>query len=363
MNVSIYIALYYNFILLLVFYYSLLYKGNKLNGDRNSLYLLFLFVLLIFSFRPLDYAFGDTRNYAFQYNMYVDDGLFMLTQSKDYGFGLLTYALSFFDNVTVYFAVLCLLYTVPVMHVATKYVPEGKYTLFLLFVCSFSFFGFGVNGLRNGIATSLLIFAFFQPKLIYRVTIILFASTIHKSALLPGAVFLIAERKPNVNWYLKLWGICLFLSIFAHGPVSNYLQSLDMMSDSDSRFTDYMTSQFGQEAIADVEFSRTGFRWDFLLYSVIPIWLGYKYITKYKFNNALYNSLYCCYLGANAFWLFTIYQPFNNRFAYLSWFLYPIIISYPLLVQKNLIPRQHQRLRNMVLINFAFTYLMWLRQN
>ena len=32
----------------------------------------------------------------------------------------------------------------------------------------------------------------------------------------------------------------------------------------------------------------------------------------------------------NAFWIMVIRSAFSNRFAYLSWFIYPIVIAYPL---------------------------------
>ena len=40
------------------------------------------------------------------------------------------------------------------------------------------------------------------------------------------------------------------------------------------------------------------------------------------------------YILVNAFWLLVIRIPYTDRFAYLSWFLIPFILIYPLSLDK-----------------------------
>ena len=55
-----------------------------------------------------------------------------------------------------------------------------------------------------------------------------------------------------------------------------------------------------------------------------------------------------------------IRAAFSNRFAYLSWFLYPIVIAYPLLRLPIWKTNQGKRLNQIMMANIGFTYIMWL---
>ncbi|MDE6170822.1 MAG: hypothetical protein K2F68_06665, partial [Duncaniella sp.] len=62
----------------------------------------------------------------------------------------------------------------------------------------------------------------------------------------------------------------------------------------------------------------------------IPI-VFYWYITFIKgVRDGWYNVIAITYMLSNAFWIIVIRSTFSNRFAYLSWFLMPIMIAYPL---------------------------------
>lgn len=98
--------------------------------------------------------------------------------------------------------------------------------------------------------------------------------------------------------------------------------------EQDKRMSEYLNMSYkGMEQM----FSNIGFRWDFIIYSLIPIIAGVKYIYTYCYEDKLFIRLFNTYIASNAFWLLTIHVPYNNRFAYLSWFLYPIVLIYPLL--------------------------------
>ena len=104
----------------------------------------------------------------------------------------------------------------------------------------------------------------------------------------------------------------------------------------------------------------TRFRWDFLLYSFMPILLGWYAIFKRKVYDKTYLMLLGTYIYANAFWVLAIRAIFSNRIANLSWFLYPIVLAYPLLnlpVFKN----SHSKKTAWILLaHFGFTFLYFL---
>ena len=97
-----------------------------------------------------------------------------------------------------------------------------------------------------------------------------------------------------------------------------------------------MTDETGQEYLTTTDGSgfggAGGFRIDFLLYSAAPIFLGYKIIIKDRLSvSKMYKTIFNMYLCTNAVWCLCMYASYCNRIAYLSWFMYPIVLIYPLL--------------------------------
>ena len=143
--------------------------------------------------------------------------------------------------------------------------------------------------------------------------------------MLPIAAALIAILLGK-KYYLvvTLWVFTIGISLF-------YGESLaPIMTDFfgfDERVEQYVINTHEYDDL----FSRIGFRWDFLLYSVPPILLGFYLTTIRSFHDKTYLLLINVYTISNAFWVLVITAQNSSRFAYLSWFLYPIVIAYPLL--------------------------------
>ena len=107
----------------------------------------------------------------------------------------------------------------------------------------------------------------------------------------------------------------------------------------------------------DEEFSAVGFRWDFVLYSASGVFAGWYFIIKRKYEDPFYRHLFNLYLVVNSFWILVIRANYSNRFAYLSWFMLAIIIMYPML-KLQFFNKQHQVIGKVIIIYFAFTYLL-----
>ena len=106
------------------------------------------------------------------------------------------------------------------------------------------------------------------------------------------------------------------------------------------------------------EFSRTGFRWDFLLYSAAPVVMAWYVCIKRNLQDNWYNVICTTYCLCNAFWVMVIRSAFSNRFAYLSWFLYPIVIAYPLVNMP--LQEAQDRLTGWILLAYGgFSAFMW----
>ncbi|MCC8153029.1 MAG: EpsG family protein [Tannerellaceae bacterium] len=195
-----------------------------------------------------------------------------------------------------------------------------------------------------------------QRQYVVQGLIFLIALTFHKSVILPVIAYVITCFYNNTKSYLGLWIFFLILSGFFHQYFDSLLGNLSFFQ-YDDRLSQYLSSTADD---FDVTFSSTGFRRDFVAYSMIPIVLGYIYIYRYNFTERTYIHLYNVYVACNAFWLLLIRIPYSNRFAYLSWFIYPLVMAYPLL-KKDMVNNQSRKIQIMVLLNYAFTYFMYYR--
>lgn len=238
--------------------------------------------------------------------------------------------------------------------------PNNTWLAMLFFIGSFSTYSYGVNGIRNGAACSVVLVAIAmaaggtKPERYAGLLLSLLAIAIHRSTALPiaalwAAVFVIKHPRQAIYF----WIASIFLSLLVGNRVGDFFASLG--------FDDRMTSYFqGQSDVKDMaQFSRTGFRWDFLLYSAMPVLFTWYLTMKRNFNDRAFNIIAVTYILANAFWILVIRAAFSNRFAYLSWFMYPLVIAYPLL-RFNIWPDQDRKTALILLLFYSFTYLMYL---
>lgn len=318
---------------------------------------LFLFVLIVFvGFRPLSYLFGDTLNYALIYEK-AKNGDFI--NEGDWLFNMLIILFSKFTTVEWFFLTIMIGYVVPMYLACKRLQPKSANLLMLFCLGAFSFYTYGTNGIRNGMACSFFILALTyiiceKPKILTFCVLSFVAISIHKSVALPflAALFASYYNKPKMMFYF--WIVSIGVSLVAGGAVSSFMGAIG--------FDDRIQGYIGQQGILEegAVFSHTGFRWDFLLYSSMPILLGWYVIMKRGIVNRSYYILLATYIYSNAFWVMVIRAPFSNRFAYLSWFLYPIVLAYPLL-HLPVFKIHHSKKTAMILLaHFGFTFIMWL---
>lgn len=354
---SIYSTAYYIVLLVLSIYAFSSYSNHNKFLNIDIATPLAIAIIIFLAFRPLThkYGFGDTQGYAFFFELKQKSPDFDINAS-DIGYELITYLLINCD-VWVLFMVMGIFYVIPQLITSKLLSPTHYGILFLIIVCSFSYWGYGVNGMRNGAALSLVMLGMVRRNIIWTPILFLCGLSFHGSALLPICAYCLnfVYRKPVT--YMKVWCLCVVLSLFVSNILTEVLPLQDMIGDDRVR---YLSKEFDEESSS--RFSSTGYRWDFLLYSAIPIVLGYRKIALGAVSDKIYIYLYNTYCTCNAFWLFTIYVPYNNRFAYLSWFLYPIIVAYPFLQKDTTLSESNVKsIRNVIGLTYLFTFLMWLK--
>ncbi|RZJ34854.1 MAG: EpsG family protein [Flavobacterium sp.] len=349
-----YSFVYYNALLatvLLVYFNTTINDfGSKKNGDFLPLlgWLFAAFVIVHIGLRPIDPAFVDMTMYAHMFNLFADGTNDVTAIEGDRGFNMFLLVTSKIMTVKTFFLVCALLYIVPLIIASFRWFKNLWFYGFLMLVISFSFLGYGVNGIRNGIATSLFILAlsFWDRKVIMAALLVLSIS-FHKSMSLPIFALVATLFHNNVRTYLKGWIAAIPISLI----VGNLFVTLfTTLGFDDARVNIY----FNETAIDDPV---SGFRWDFILYSATGVFAGWYFIVKKNFSDPLYARIVNIYLIANAFWILIIKAGFSNRFAYLSWFLLAVVITYPM-IKVRILKDQHNVLGKIIVVYFMFTYLL-----
>ena len=143
----------------------------------------------------------------------------------------------------------------------------------------------------------------------------------HKSAILPIITMFFTYYVSKPKYMYIAWLGAIVVSLAIGGYIDNLLSSISY----DERLAANL-----QGDDADGVIMEHRFRWDFLLYSSMPILLGWYTIFKRQLYDKTYLLLLGTYIYANSFWVLAIRAIFSNRIAYLSWFIYPIVLAYPL---------------------------------
>lgn len=316
--------------------------------------LLFATLLTLYiGLRPISWIFADMRMYAHTYeNMNIS----FVVGKAEWFFSLLMVACRFLGfSAQQFFVLMAFLYVFSSYRACKHLLPENAMMAFLFIISAFSFWGYGTNGIRNGLAGSIMLLGMaygINNRWFSSLLMLYIAMSIHRSMTLPimmffAAIFII--RRPKNAIYF--WLISIALSLTLGSQITNLFATLG--------FDDRMANYAVMSANWARQFSHTGFRWDFLLYSSAPVALTW-YITENKgIYDRTFNILANTYILSNAFWIMVIRSAFSNRFAYLSWFIYPIILAYAF-IRIPIWEDQDKKAGLALLAHASFTIFMFL---
>lgn len=337
-----------------LFNYTKIENFPKINLYTGT-FLILLTVLLFIGFRdPFGSSmyFGDTKKYA---TTFIDIDNATYGEKKDIGFYTLMLICKSFMGISSFFLVCATIYVIPVFYTFKRWFKEYAFFALLMFVTSMSFWGFGINGIRNGIATSIFIFALgFYNKKVIAISIMLLSITFHSSLILPFVAFLLTLKITDTKLLIKIWAVAVILSFFVGSQIEALLGDylISALGEDEKRIETYFSNELDGQVL------QKSFRVDFVIYSAIAIFLGYLYKIKFKFEDKFYTTILNTYIISNTVWVLLIYLVFTNRTAYLSWFLMPIVLIYPVLKNKNLVQNQSKWIYLMILGSLIFTLLM-----
>lgn len=353
-----------NTVLLLTVLTALIYaqgsdrRGFSLGFNAFMIWAVGLTFILVVGLRPIDGVFVDMTTYALSFSLTAASGSDFYS---DPGFNYLTKLCAEVTSVEMYFLICCALYIVPLIVGLRHLHKEWAFAVFLAFLGALAFFSYAANGIRNGIATSLVVAAFaFYDRKIAMALLMALAVSIHKSVLLPIVAFLAAGFYANPSVYTVIWMACFLLAAAAGQMTTDMLGRLTAAA-GEIRLAGYASD-------AGMGGDKGGFRLDFVAYSILPILISYSLAPLANKRDPFYRRILCTYLLANAFWLLVMYASQSNRFAYLSWFLMPWVIIYPLVPKPAQVGARQQgqtmSQENLALLaaaitaHFMFTYFM-----
>lgn len=305
---------------------------NQVLAERKSVALasimLAVFFTLLIGLRPmgpgLSYMWGDSANYYNGYLMAEGDSFFIDFSVDEYLWqALFRYIASKKLGCTLLFFVCDALYFGCTYLACRKWFPRDTTMAYLVFLGAFSTFSYSYNGVRAGVAGALFLLgvAYYEKKW-FSIILVVFSWGFHHSMQMPIAAYILTLFYKNPKWYFYSWAICVLIAT-AH--ITFFQEIFANMSDESG------AGYLNNTNVSD-DGTEGGFRLDFLLYSAMPVLIGYKIVMKEKINvSKQYAALLHMYLCTNGIWMLCMYANFTNRIAYLSWFMYPFVLIYPFL--------------------------------
>lgn len=322
-------------------------RSLKVNESIIGSASLCFFLVLFIGFRPVSIYFVDMVNYA---NWWGGTWWGFDWEAENLLFdNLYQYMGSIFPDGTVFFVLMAAIYFTGMLVACRKLFPSNTLIVFLVCLAAFSTFSYGTNGIKAGAAASLFLVALaYRDNIVVSIFFLFLSWGFHHSMQMPVAAYVLTLIFKNKKWYFYGWLFCLLMAV-AH---ISFFQELfaGMTDESGAGYLNWDTN--------DDWGGKSGFRIDFVIYSAMPVVMGYYVKFKYRLEDRLYDIMLYMYLTCNGIWMLCMYAQFTNRIAYLSWFMYPILLVYPCyaIVDKNhplVLVRQ-----KVVLLHLAFTLFM-----
>lgn len=322
-----------------------------IDSQKSALYLA-IFLSLFIGLRPNDPIFADTVGYVASYKYQLGEPFHLSLEDENLIFdNLFKFFASYQLGWHSLFLLIASIYFIGIYKSCKNIFPNNSFVAFLVYLAAFSTFSYGTNGIKAGAAAAIFLCALaYRNERPILASILAFASWGFHHSMFPCiAGFFIVWYYCKPKWYFIFWGVCCVLSL-TH---VTYFQTL-FMGYSDAKGASYLDT----DNMAGWD-GRTGFRYDFVLYSCMPILIGVCTVFKKKIADTNYNRLLCLYLFTNGLWLLCMYAGFTNRIAYLSWLLYPVVLIYPFL-NVNWGFNKYKMLSKVVLVHLAFTLFMYI---
>lgn len=321
--------------------------------DYIALFIALFFAIFIGAREPIMEYFGDSEGMARYFNLIKlsTSGFKWDREASNFIFdNLLEWMSKSGYTYTAFFTVISVLYFFGALLVCKLMFPNHLLASYLVWLSGFMTYGSSVNGFKAGVASImfLLALAFKERQLILSVLFLILSLGFHHAMNLCVASFVLAFLIRSTRVYVAFWIVCVIISA-AH---ITYFQEL-LVDYVDEKGAAYLI-------ISDDPFREgyyTGFRIDFILFSIMPIILGLYAIAKKQIEDKNFKFWLNVYLISNGLWLLCMYASYANRIAALSWAMYPILLCYPFL-RCNWGNNRYATFTKVILVQLGFNLFM-----
>ena len=330
---------------------------NKIVSVNQMLGLMtLLIVVILMGMRPASIDYGDTANYAYGFNKYAQnkDSIHFYFE-KEWLFGNTMRFFAKYSNIHAFFITCAIIYVGALWLALRRIFDEYNFVPLLVVMSMFTFWAYGVNGVRNGMGASMFILAMTYTNNIPMMLGIAFVGAgIHNSVYIMLAAATLAWMLNNSRLYMLIWGTCIVLSFTIGSMIQSWLAGFAGSIDEGNKLTSYLTYSTG-DMLSEGIIVSTSFRWDFVAYSGLGVAIGAYFILRRRFEDEYYRWIFNTYLLCNSFWILIIRAPYSNRFAQISWFILPIVLIYPFMRERFWV-NQEKMLGLALVIFYTFNF-------
>ncbi len=317
---STFIILYLPLVIFVLLSFSALSR-NKLSSFPFYLSLVLCIIMIAaYALSPDDFSIDKPRYTSMFQSLY----LWGITDVfKDSGWmSYMWVCTKIFNNNTILFYLLTAsVYVFSYLLFSRRYFDEKSFYFIVMSMGCLGFSSYATNTLRAGFAIAFVLFGLLSKRKIWTLLLMMCAVMFHRSMIIPIFGYYIAGFVKE-NWaFFLIWIVCLLLSL-ANLNLSPLIENLGFLDERVESYGQTLNSSF-------ISSYKMGFRWDFLIYSIIPMLISVYNIKKHNIEDTALSRLLNMYIFANAIWLLVIRISYSDRLAYLSWFLIPFITLYP----------------------------------
>ena len=280
---------------------------------------------------------------------------FSWIRSKEWLWDIMMLFFAKYGNIHQLFLLCASVYVGALWLAMRRIFKEYNYIPYLIILCMFTFWTYGVNGVRNGMGASLFILAMtYTSNIPMMIGIALLGAGVHNSVYLMLAGATLSWFVNHSKLYIVIWGASILISLVFGNQIQELLSSFAYDMAGENKLTGYLSYTEAQMLSDGLIVSRS-FRWDFIAYSALGVGVGYYFIFKREFKDLYYHWIYNTFLLCNTFWILIIRAPYSNRFAQISWFIMPVVLIYPFFKDRFWI--NHEKMIGFGIMTFySFTF-------
>ena len=312
-------------VLLLLFFLVVWNKKQLVNVPFSLCVMICVVVIFSIALLPNDVSIDKPRYVSLFHARYYWG---FQEDYKDPGWAFyVTLCAKLFNNkVFFFFLTTAAIYVFAYLAFAKRFFEEKAFYFLLMSMGCMGFFSYATNTIRPGFAIAFMLLGLCSKNKIWAIFLMICAVVFHRSMIIPFVAYCATSIVDKRWMYFLIWFVCLLFAII-NVDLGPLFQAFGFLDDRVELYAGSINQSMGHY--------KQGFRWDFLLYSVFPMIISMYFVHKHKIEDAVFSKVFNMYLLCNSVWLLAIRAMYTDRLAYLSWFLMPFVVLFPIIKYRD----------------------------